>query len=652
MIRFGLDFPETFVLLIDRPWVTDGFNSRDSSILERLSFIESHVSPEAATTIRASILSGSRRDVVSNVSSSRDLAYYHPESFEQVWQAPWLSDGISADEWALLRRLAKYPDFLTDPATWQQPWTQDGIDQHEQDILVHLAEITKNSPDLPDEIEALTLFGAIEPEDRNILAKLAQLSKSNVILFRRVMESGDYTNDVLNQALSAATHLNVIDREYTPGGADLIAAMPFLKNIDPWDVGALESMKRMSHSDNLRTVMQHPAIQDGITDQEAKVVATLHGVMRYNPELLDPLLSPDRVKLEERTIVLPMAGETLLIIIRTEPGSRRTMDLLEHAVRSVENFMAESFPTNYIAYLIGDAVDSNAGGAFFGTHITSKPYLDNVGCNYPTESAAKHIAHEISHYYWNGRGHSWVNEGVAQLLEAISERERSGQLVQITSSPCTNIPNIVALDHPPAGAESEVRSCKYRLSERFFFELHQRLGEDALLDGLNTFYVEQQYGVNGLVRSFKEAVPPAEAFLVDLVVARWYGPTTQMGPGFLDTTLADPLLPIINGRIENLSLNLRKNDNDYHMSSGDPRQSIRLTVEFTRQANGLFELPLDIAHVAEDGSVLSLQELTIDSYDRGVEQVEIAVTNDPGQYLIVLVQGDRKVGEVPYQVVP
>ena len=210
----------------------------------------------------------------------------------------------------------------------------------------------------------------------------------------------------------------------------------------------------------------------------------------------------------------------------------------------------------------------------------------------------------------------------------------------------------MALENPPAGAESDVRRYNHPLGERFFIEMHQRLGEESTLNGLGNYYLKQGFGIVGIIRSLQEAAPPTEAFLVDLVVAKWYGPATQIGPGFLDTTLADPLLPSINGRIENLSLNLRQNDNIYQISSDDPRNSIRLTVEFTRSANGLFELPLDIVHVAEDGSVLSLQELTIDSYDRGVEQVEIPVTNDLGQYSIVLVQGDRKVGEVPYQAVP
>ena len=61
---------------------------------------------------------------------------------------------------------------------------------------------------------------------------------------------------------------------------------------------------------------------------------------------------------------------------------------------------------------------------------------------------------------------------------------------------------------------------------------------------------------------------------------------------------------------------------------------------------------MKVAHVAENGSVLTVQELTIDSYDRGVEEIEIPLTKEPGQYWVVLVEGNRKVAEVFYVITP
>ena len=99
-----------------------------------------------------------------------------------------------------------------------------------------------------------------------------------------------------------------------------------------------------SVSEHFQRVMAHPAISDGITDEEAKIVATLRGVSEYNPDLVNTLLDPAQVRLEERTISLPLAGEVQLTIIRTRPGAERTMDILERAVRNVEEFMGVAFP--------------------------------------------------------------------------------------------------------------------------------------------------------------------------------------------------------------------------------------------------------------------------------------------------------------------
>ena len=98
---------------------------------------------------------------------------------------------------------------------------------------------------------------------------------------------------------------------------------------EPWVVEgrnypALESLRFLAANDpeTLDKIMSHPTISDGVTDQEAKILATLH---RVDPDLLGKLLDPEQVTLEERTITLPLAGETELTIIRTRPGVDRTM---------------------------------------------------------------------------------------------------------------------------------------------------------------------------------------------------------------------------------------------------------------------------------------------------------------------------------------
>ena len=321
------------------------------------------------------------------------------------------------------------------------------------------------------------------------------------------------------------------------------------------------------------------------------------------------------------------------------------MDFLEHAVRTAEEYTKVPFPTRFVAYLFADAV-GDAGGRHFGTNIISKPYADGGD-----DSDAGHIAHEVGHYYWGG-DRPWLNEAGAAFIEYFSELERTGRPVESRGTQCLFFKTIKAMELAGVRFDSHESRCIYALGQQFMLDMYYGLGDAAFRQGLHNFLTGNVKGISGLTQSFKQPLSPEKAFFVDLAVAGWFGTTPLIGPGFLESSPPDPLLTAINGRIEDLKLNLRQRDENYRLSSDDEREAVQLTVEFSHHVNGLFELPLKVAHVAENGSVLTVQELTIDSYDRGVEEIEIPLTKEPGQYWVVLVEGNRKVAEVFYVITP
>lgn len=115
---------------------------------------------------------------------------------------------------------------------------------------------------------------------------------------------------------------------------------------------AMESLGWLArgYPEAYQQVISQPEFRDGMTDQEASVVTTLRDAARYNPELLTELLDQERVELEERTIELPLTGQVLLTIIRTRPGVSATMDLLENAVRKVEEYMSLPLLRSQVIY--------------------------------------------------------------------------------------------------------------------------------------------------------------------------------------------------------------------------------------------------------------------------------------------------------------
>ena len=109
------------------------------------------------------------------------------------------------------------------------------------------------------------------------------------------------------------------------GEALRIVSMPFLETIEPPDASAMESLRLIAafRPEAFASVMSHAALRDGISDDVAPIVATLDGVARTNPGLIDILLDPSRVLVERRVITLPLSGDVVLDIIRMAPGAAR-----------------------------------------------------------------------------------------------------------------------------------------------------------------------------------------------------------------------------------------------------------------------------------------------------------------------------------------
>ena len=233
--------------------------------------------------------------------------------------------------------------------------------------------------------------------------------------------------------------------------ASRILAMPFLATVESPDalgVRSLERIEDISKTDFLQ-VMARPTLNDGITDEEAEIVLLLGATYQYaDHALIDTLLDPTRITVEKRAIRLPRSGEVDLAIIRTAPGPARSMDLLEHSVRGIEEFMGTPFPTNHVAALFEESGREKAAGVNFGTHITMRPKYDVDDSSHDANFLPILTAHEVAHYYWRGN-ETWIDEGGATFMEFPVENMRTGRGLIADRYPCayvSSIAEVVALD--------------------------------------------------------------------------------------------------------------------------------------------------------------------------------------------------------------
>ena len=258
------------------------------------------------------------------------------------------------------------------------------------------------------------------------------------------------------------------------------------------------SWLHLSYPELFDEIISHPALTDDITYRESKVLATLETTaipvrrLLDDPDILDKLLDLERHTMEVRTIDLPLAGETELTIIRTGPGLDSTMDLLEHSVRSLEEFMGFPFPRRQVIVLFAAAP---GGGALLPGHVQIRANENR---------SHRILVHELSHIYWQNAPRlatyppsQWVTEGAAVFMEYVVQDTLETFEADIDNrfGRCTlaqNISDVEALGQ--VGGSFQIYDCVYGMGARFFTDLYDNMDEDAFRLGFRRLFLHHRYG--------------------------------------------------------------------------------------------------------------------------------------------------------------
>ena len=421
---------------------------------------------------------------------------------------------------------------------------------------------------------------------------------------------------------------------------------------------AMHSLGQMARLEPkaFRKVMGHPAITDGINEQEAKVVATLWRVQIDAPSKVDKLLEPQEVILEEWGIDLPLAGRVMITIIRFHPGAAVTMDRIEAAVRTVEAFMFQPLPIRQINWLFMD--EAGGTGSNSGTHITTKPRVDDVGytkneyeTSFPWESPLRHFVHESSHWYW-GEGERWIIEGAATFIEAIAVNLVTGEPFVMERPPCPYASNIAALERLAPDREDDAQICYYLTGERLFHDLYRNMDDTifrlafrrlyllSVVDDPNDPCEGRDLNVCHLRAAFTTNVPEETAARTKRVINRWYDGSEPFDFSLIEAVPVDPDLPQIGGRIEEAYLD------HTNISASQDIDRLLFTVDFLHTASGAFSLPVQIVEAYEDGFAYRRQRKTLTLGDAGTETAWVSSywpARAVGKHWVIVYAGNQKV---------
>ena len=430
---------------------------------------------------------------------------------------------------------------------------------------------------------------------------------------------------------------------------------------------AMVSLGRLAGNDPeaFREVMDHPSIGDGISDVEARVVATLWRVQRDAPSLMDILLDPQQVVLEERAIALPLTGPVLVTIIRTGPGATATLDLIHDALQTVEGFMSLALPVEQVIWLFMEEAGGTGSNAW--THITTKPRVDDARytknkyeTSFGGESALRHFVHETSHWYWR-EGERWINEGAATFIEAIAVNLVSGEPFAMERPPCSYARNISELEYLGPEREDSASLCYYQTGERVFHDLYRNMDDTTFRLAFRRLYLLSVFddpddrcagkdlNVCHLRAAFTTGVPEETAALARQVINRWYDGSEPFDLSLIEDEPVDPELPQIGGRIEEAYMDRNS------ISASEDIDRLLFTFKFSHGNSGAFQVPVQIVEAYEDGFTYRRQRRTLTPSDDGQETVWVShssLARAIGKHWVIVYEGDRKVAQVGYEVTP
>ena len=543
----------------------------------------------------------------------------------------WIQDGIHDEEARALRWLNNIGSAEVASSVVSLGWVQDGVDEVE--------------------VKAIEGISYIDYGDSEVAFSVVSLGWA---------QDGIEDSEVdLIDALASITNKDA-------GEALRIVGMPFLTAIDPADISALDALSGLAgyREELLEQILAHPSLAGGITDALTPIVAMLYGVAKTNPSLIELLLNPNSVSLERRSITIPLTGEVDLAIVRTRPGAARSMDLLEHSVRTSEELMGKPLPTHYVGLLYENAVSEGVAGTNFGTHIAVLPKYDVDDGSHEAEFAPPAIAHEVAHYFWSGNA-DWIDEGIAIFMASTVENKRTGKPVRVTTGPCAYARSIAELK--ALAPDRDADSCNYSLGDRLFVDMYRTIGDNAVWKSLRELYdrsLVEDYADDLKwtaldIKHLREVFQSSPGAAVS--IGRWYDGTEDYDLSQLDTGPADPSLPSISGRIDEAYIATNTDGPAVsHFSVQDVTDWVYLTLKYSYDVSAdPRELSLEIVEYYEDGfefrrrrGELAAQAKSIG----GTAWFSVGPTPSrkwaPGRYWVYVYEGERKVAEVQYEVTP
>lgn len=312
-------------------------------------------------------------------------------------------------------------------------------------------------------------------------------------------------------ALDLAWGLNAIAEQRGEKEALRVTQMPFFESLSLGEATTVRALGWLVYDDpvSYAQLMNHPALERGITDHLAMIIPMLNYV---DSGMWERVLDDNFATIEVRTIELPLAGSVEVSVVHVHDGPQ-LMDSVEYALRLNECLAGVPFPVRHVTVQV--IPDLRVGGFLGGTTVGLRAGL----ADFEYESL---LVHEIAHaYYRDGPG--WITEGAAVFVQLLDRNLRFGASLSRHGGSCPHVDSVSAHDRA-LRHEIWMRNCMYPLGEAILVDLYRFLSSEAFFLGFRKLHIalEQSDDLDQPVGfdEFREIFGGSEA--ANLVLDLWY----------------------------------------------------------------------------------------------------------------------------------
>ena len=355
-------------------------------------------------------------------------------------------------------------------------------------------------------------------QEAKIVEDLFYIAAENHLNLQSLMKLSWLQDDISKNEAETVHQIHRLNNDTTRR----VINMPFLKSIVTTDVLALRGLNYQEQIGSLSTILNHPDLADGITDDDTILVTA--ATASSNIQQINLILTPGGATVEYAQESTQRTPRLSISIVRA--GDRRATDtsfIIKHAVKFVENAMNLPLPTNHVILLLDDTgVTTGYAGTNYGQAIA---YLrkGEDGTDWDNAGFRGGMVHEVAHYFWTGN-ESWLDEGIADTITHNYVRDvglpKEMMLNERGDCSLNTLQELSAMD--PKSSNPQFK-CSYYLGQRLFLELQNLEGEQEFSDRLIALYnMSQSIQENDDEAGLAE-VQAAFSQQQDIIAKHWTG---------------------------------------------------------------------------------------------------------------------------------